>query len=202
MVGLSGQGPWMRLLGHQLLSKPSLRNLMKFRARIMLFVLKMAIKFDGLITCPTNVTSIDHDKCLLFGFVLQKKLQNSKRLQIFSTPRATWFYEMSKAVRSQCFFLKKNLYFEYQPFIENMHAESPKNDTTNKNLNVLCDVELILGLPCLLPLLECVHKFIKIVHSWDVFVCNLLEVVKLAQLELYKLYCDATLSSWLDSRWV
>jgi hypothetical protein len=42
---------------------------MKLGAHIMLFVLKMAIKFDGLITCPTNVTSIDHDKCLLFGVV-------------------------------------------------------------------------------------------------------------------------------------
>jgi hypothetical protein len=51
----------MTLLGHLLLNKPSSRNLMKFGAYIMLFVLKMAIKFDNLITCPTNVTSIDHD---------------------------------------------------------------------------------------------------------------------------------------------
>jgi hypothetical protein len=70
-----------------------------------------------------------------------------------------------------------------------MHAKNPKNDTTSKNLSVLCDVELILGLPCLLPLLECVHKFIKIVQGRDIFVCNLVEAIKLAQLELYKLYC-------------
>lgn len=61
MVGLSGQGPWMRLLVHPLLNKSSLMNLMKLGAHIMLFVLKMAIKFDSLITCPTNVTSINHD---------------------------------------------------------------------------------------------------------------------------------------------
>jgi hypothetical protein len=67
--------------------------------------------------------------------------------------------------------------------------KSPNNDTTNKNLNALCDVELILGLPCLLPLFECVHKFIKIVQGQDVFVCNLVEGAKLAQLELYRLYC-------------
>jgi hypothetical protein len=46
MVGLSGQGPWMRLLVHPLLNKSSLMNLMKLGAHIMLFVLKMAIKFD------------------------------------------------------------------------------------------------------------------------------------------------------------
>jgi hypothetical protein len=69
-----------------------------------------------------------------------------------------------------------------------MHNKSPKNDIASKNLNVVCDMELILGLPCLLPLFKCVHKLIKIVQGQDVFVCNLVEVVKLAQLELYKFY--------------
>ncbi len=85
----------------------------------------------------------------------------------------------------------KKIYFEYKPLIVKMHAKSPKNDIANKNLNVLCDMELILGLPYLFPLLEGVHKLIKIAQGWDVFVCNLVEVVKLAQLELYKLYCHS-----------
>jgi hypothetical protein len=72
-----------------------------------------------------------------------------------------------------------------------MHVKSPKNDTSNKNLNVLCDVELILGFPCLKPLFECVHKFIKIVQGQDVFVCNLVKAIKLGQLELYMLYCHS-----------
>jgi hypothetical protein len=42
----------------------------------------------------------------------------------------------------------KRIYSEYELFIVKMHAKSPKNDTSNKNLNVLCDVELILGFPC------------------------------------------------------
>ncbi len=70
-----------------------------------------------------------------------------------------------------------------------MHVESPKSDIANKNLSALCDMELILGFPCLLPLLECVYKFIKIAQGWDVYVCNLVEVVKLTQLEPYMLYC-------------
>jgi len=71
-----------------------------------------------------------------------------------------------------------------------MHVESPNSDNTSKNLSALCDVELILGLPCLLSLFECVHKFIKIAQGQDVFVCDLVEAIKLAQLELYRLYCD------------
>jgi hypothetical protein len=54
-----------------------------------------------------------------------------------------------------------------------MHVESPKNDTTSKNLSVLYDMEFLLGLPCLLPLFECVHKLIKIAKGQDVFVCDL-----------------------------
>jgi hypothetical protein len=89
------------------------------------------------------------------------------------------------------FFPSKIIYFEYQPLIVKIHIERPKNDTASKNLNVLCDMELILGLPCLLPLFECIHKLIKIAQRRDVFVCDLVEVVELAQLELYKLYCHS-----------
>jgi len=71
-----------------------------------------------------------------------------------------------------------------------MHVESSKSDVTLKNLNSLCDVELILGLPCILPMLECVHALIKIAQNKNVFMCNFVEFVKLTQHELYCLYCD------------
>jgi type VI protein secretion system component VasK len=54
----------------------------------------------------------------------------------------------------------------------------------------MCDVEFILGLPYIFPLLECVHTLIKIVQGKDVFVCDFVESVKQAQQKLYKLYCD------------
>jgi hypothetical protein len=54
------------------------------------------------------------------------------------------------------------------------------NDTIGKNLNALYDMEFLLGLPCLLPLFECVHKLIKIAQGQDVFVCDLVEAIKLA----------------------
>jgi hypothetical protein len=58
------------------------------------------------------------------------------------------------------------------------------------NLNVMCDVEFILGLPCILPLLKCVHMLIKIAQDTNIFVCDFVEGVKLAQHKLYRLYCD------------
>jgi hypothetical protein len=70
-----------------------------------------------------------------------------------------------------------------------MHVKSSKSDAALKNLNSLCDVELILGLPCILLMLECVHALIKIAQNKDVFMCDFVEFVKLAQHELYQLYC-------------
>jgi hypothetical protein len=58
--------------------------------------------------------------------------------------------------------LAKWVYLEYHPLIVMMHAKSAKSDGVGKNLNSLCDVEVILRLSYILPLLECVHALIKI----------------------------------------
>jgi hypothetical protein len=55
----------------------------------------------------------------------------------------------------------KRVYAKFCPLIVKMHAESARNDQALKNLNTMCDVKLILGLPYILPLLECLHT-----HSW------------------------------------
>jgi hypothetical protein len=43
-----------------------------------------------------------------------------------------------------------------------MHVESQQNDVIGKNLNSLCDVEVILKLPYIFPLFECVHALVKV----------------------------------------
>jgi hypothetical protein len=77
----------------------------------------------------------------------------------------------------------KWVYLEFHPLMVKMHAKSQWNDVAWKNQNSLCDVEVILGLPCILLLLECFHVLIKVTQSRDVFVCNFVEVVKVAQHE-------------------
>jgi hypothetical protein len=66
-----------------------------------------------------------------------------------------------------------------------MHIKNQRSDVAGKNLKSLCDVEVILGLPCIYPLLKCVHVLIKVAEGKNVFVCDLMEVVKGAQQELY-----------------
>ncbi len=48
-----------------------------------------------------------------------------------------------------------------------------------KNLNVLCDLELILGLHAILPLLDYVCTLIKFAQSHNMFVCDVIDAMKI-----------------------
>ncbi len=54
------------------------------------------------------------------------------------------------------------MYIKYYPLIMKMHANSAKSEVALKNLNALCDIEFILGFLYILPLLETMHRLIKI----------------------------------------
>jgi hypothetical protein len=72
-----------------------------------------------------------------------------------------------------------------------MHTKSLKSEVDLKNLNVLSNVKFIIGLPCILPLLECVHTLIKVTQNINVFVCDFVESINLTQQEFYRFYYDS-----------
>ncbi len=55
----------------------------------------------------------------------------------------------------------KHVLGEYKSLVVKMHMDVPKNKLVAKNLDLMCDLELVFGLPCILPMLEVVHKLIK-----------------------------------------
>jgi len=79
---------------------------------------------------------------------------------------------------------------EYKSFIVKMHMGAPKNKLVVKNLDLLCDLELVFGLPCNLPILEVVHKLIKYIQKCDVFIIDFLDAVKSIKVQIYWLYVD------------
>jgi hypothetical protein len=84
-------------------------------------------------------------------------------------------------------FPTKWVYLEFHPLMVKMHAKNQWNDVAWKNLNSLCDVEVILRLHCILL---CVHTLIKVTQNKNVFVCDFVETVKVAQQEPYIFYSD------------
>ncbi len=67
----------------------------------------------------------------------------------------------------------------------------PRNNTTSENLSFFCQLELILSLHAIFLLLDSVHTLIKFPQSYDVFMCDFINVMKICQLEFYQLYNDS-----------
>jgi hypothetical protein len=47
-----------------------------------------------------------------------------------------------------------------------------------------------LGLPCLLPLLECLHNLIKLTYSRNVLICDYVDVIQISQANLHSMYIN------------
>ncbi len=71
-----------------------------------------------------------------------------------------------------------------------IHFDYDKFKSTHETLELLCDLELILGLWCFMPMLKVVQTSIKYVQHRDVFIIDFVDVVNLFEVELFHLYID------------
>jgi len=69
------------------------------------------------------------------------------------------------------------------------------------NYEHLYDIHIWLGLVCILPLLEFVHALIKFAQSRNVFMCDLVVIIKVCQGNIYNMYCDQTSKFIVNSFW-
>ncbi len=54
------------------------------------------------------------------------------------------------------------------------------------------DLDVLLSLVCILPILEIVHSLIKFSQGNDNFICDFVGVVKIYQTQMYSLFVDPT----------
>jgi len=62
------------------------------------------------------------------------------------------------------------------------------NTSIKKKLDILCNVKIFLGLTYILSLLECMQSLSKFVQARDFFICDLIDVVKTYERDIYKMY--------------
>ncbi len=79
---------------------------------------------------------------------------------------------------------------KYKTLIVKMSQDSVSIAQARFNLNLLCDLHMLLGLSCLLPLLEIVHALIKFAQGRDIFICDFVAIVKICQIDLCMMYSD------------
>ncbi len=61
---------------------------------------------------------------------------------------------------------------------------------TKTTIELLCDVVVVMGFTCIMPVLEIVHEIIKFVQSCNTFVCDFVEAMNMCCVYFYSLYCD------------
>ncbi len=71
-----------------------------------------------------------------------------------------------------------------------MFDEQTSHDIATTSLELLCDVEMFLGLTCIIPMLEFVQGLSKFAQNRDIFICDFVVVVKECEAQLYQMYCD------------
>jgi hypothetical protein len=71
-----------------------------------------------------------------------------------------------------------------------MTLDVPTIASTKSNLCLLIDVEMLLGLNVIMPLLHALHPLIKFAQLHDVFVCNFIAMVKICERDIYWMYDD------------
>jgi hypothetical protein len=96
--------------------------------------------------------------------------------------------------------LAKRMMVEYRTLLVKM-ALDKRNKQVKLNYENLCDLQVLLGLACILPLLESIHALTKFTQINDVYVCDLVVVIKVCQGDIYMMYYDQTSKFTTDNFW-
>jgi hypothetical protein len=90
---------------------------------------------------------------------------------------------------------------KYRTLLVKMALDNPTNQQVKLNHENLCDLQVLLGLVCILPMLESVHALIKIAQMRDLYVCDLVATIKVNQDDIYMTYCYQTSKFTIDNFW-
>ena len=72
----------------------------------------------------------------------------------------------------------KHVLFEYRSLVAKLDLEAGNCHAMAKVMATWLDLEVMLGLACLIPMFECVHALIKLAQVHDIYLCDFLIVVK------------------------
>ncbi len=80
------------------------------------------------------------------------------------------------------------MFNEYKKLVVKMNDEVTNTPNAKINYEFLWDMEIVMGLTCVLPMLETVHSLNKLAQNWDIFICDYVAITELCQTKLYTMY--------------
>jgi hypothetical protein len=71
-----------------------------------------------------------------------------------------------------------------------MSKDLPANPIVATNYELFCDVKIVMGLTCVLPMFKEVQNLNKLAQNKDYFIYDFVATIKLTQVDLYNLYVN------------
>ncbi len=84
----------------------------------------------------------------------------------------------------------KQMLGEYKTLVVKMTNDVVSNAVVHTNYELLCGVKIVMGLRCVLPMLEAMQHLSKLTQNKEVFICDFVLVVKFCQFEIYTMYVN------------
>jgi hypothetical protein len=76
------------------------------------------------------------------------------------------------------------MFAKYKTLVVHMNNDLNHVVVTETNFEYICDIEVIMGLMCIMPMLKALLAFIKFAQACDTFSCDFVVNVKLCCVEL------------------
>ncbi len=64
------------------------------------------------------------------------------------------------------------------------------NASIHTKYELLCGVKIVMGLRCVLPMLEAMQRLTKLAQNKEIFICDFVLAMKFCQFEIYTMYVD------------
>jgi hypothetical protein len=141
-------------------------------------------------------------------FVKLAEVMQSKGLKILKNIQTRWICMLSPTIR---------IMNKYRVLLVKMSIDSktPEKDNqgkkaktdkkllklTQKNLSHLTDIQILLGLSGLLPLLRCIHSLMQFAQVCEVFVCDYVSAIQICMAKVTAFYVDDNTAFSQDIFW-
>jgi hypothetical protein len=152
--------------------------------------LPLMICLEHLLQTLDNCFAHSQKKHLKFTKLIE--MLETKGDKILQNVKTRWFSMLS---------LAKRLMAKYKTLLLKMALDNLTNQQTKQNYEHLCDLQILLGLACIFPLLEFMHALIKFAHMWDVFMCDLVVTIKVCQCDMCNMYLEQSSNFIVDTFW-
>lgn len=126
--------------------------------------------------------------CILRSFPKQKldrwklaKIMNIKGYKILHIIKIKWINMVAPS---------KVILEEFKTLLVKMAQDATINESTTTNCELTCEVETILGLTSMMPILQTLQGLNKYVQNHETFICDFVNNVKLFQVDLHNMHCD------------